>query len=469
VDAYSDLARSPEVFRYCLEKMKGGEPVSATRPCKVIHHESPCLKIRSPNYHIFRPAGKHPFIPTTSSNKSHSAHGSGAVAEFDDHLLALEKNARFKYLKYLKSLTFEKSPRWFDQMLDRSLLPALHRIGFDRPISEALFKIALSSWKLMGPQNGKTISFHPLIDQQIEEVLHGFELNASKNGFMTECTTGALPQIIPGTIKNNASPQNLFDLLDKITTPWIILPRSLRFLKRKQCWYLPVYLKTIDRENVEPCLKLFSRIAVEFMGNYTLKFADTHHPIDKLTKLLFYGYSTLFWKTLRCPPENLENCAAFDNYFRWICRLVRTSTFLGPDERATINRMIKMKSMIFPARNFSRLQIRGRQGILPFMVTLRHGFIGIVAVLKYIGIDQFLETRQIGNRFACQSVQDEVFRLLQTIQAKYHLESKQTRANIKLFIGRLESAYAFIYQDFNPTEANFLNRIFDNLLIILSK
>jgi hypothetical protein len=354
-------------------------------------------------------------------------------------------------------------------MLDRSLLTTLHRIGFDRPISKVLFKIALSSWKSMGPQDDRIISFHPVIDQQIEAVLHGFELKASKNGFMTECAAGALPQIIPGTIKNNASPENLFDLLDKITTPWLILPRSLRFLKRHQCRYLPVYLKTIDRENAEPYLKLFSRIAVEFMGNYTLKFADTHHPLDQLTKLLFYGYSTLFWKTLRCPPENLENCAVFDNYFKWICRLMRTSAFLGPEESATINRMIKMKSIIFPARIFSRLQIGGRPGVSPFMVTLRHGFIGIVAILKYLGIDQFLETRQIGSRFTCQSVQDEVYRLLQTIQLKYHLESKQTRAYINLFIVRLKSAYAFIYQDFNPAENNFLNRIFDNLLIILSK
>ena len=48
-----------------------------------------------------------------------------------------------------------------------------------------------------------------------------------------------------------------FDLLDDISTPWIILPRAFRFLKKSQCHYLPVYLKTIDRENRELCLKLF--------------------------------------------------------------------------------------------------------------------------------------------------------------------------------------------------------------------
>ena len=203
---------------------------------------------------------------------------------------------------------------------------------------------------------------------------------------MIPCSTGELPQIISGTIKDNASPESLFDLLHEITTPWIILPRAYRFLKKRECCYLPVYLKTIDRETDESCLKLFSRIAVEFMGNYTLKFADRCHPLDQLTKLLFYGYSALFWKTLRCPPENLENSAAFDNFFRWMCRLIGKSDFLGPEETTSLNRMIKMKS-------------------------------------EYI----------------------------------------------KLFIGHLNSAYALIHPDVHQTQKNFLNRIFNNLQILLSK
>lgn len=286
---------------------------------------------------------------------------------------------------------------------------------------------------------------------------------------MIPCSTGERPQIISDTMKHNASPENLFNLLDEITTPWIILPRAFRFLKKRQCCYLPVYLKTINREIDESCLKLFSRIAVEFVGNYTLKFADRHHPLVQLTKLLFYGYSALFWKTLRCPPENLESSAAFDYFFTWIFRLIRKSDFLGTEESTSINRMIKMKSMIFPAGNFSCQQIRGRLGISPFIVTLRHGSMGIGTILKYFGVDQFLETRQIGDRFACQSVQDEVHSLLQIIQAKYHLESMQTRRYIKLFIDHLKSAYTLINPDFHQTKKNFLNRTFNNLTTILSK
>jgi hypothetical protein len=128
-----------------------------------------------------------------------------------------------------------------------------------------------------------------------------------------------------------------------------------------------------------------------------------------------------------------------------------------------------MKTKAFPAGNLSHPQIRGKLDISRFMVTLRHGCIGITTILKYFGIDQFLETRQIGDRLVCPSVQNEVLGLLHIIQTKYHLESKQTRAYIKLFIGSLRSAYALMQPEFLQTEKNFLNRIFNNLQILTSK
>ena len=143
-----------------------------------------------------------------------------------------------------------------------------------------------------------------------------------------------------------------------------------------------------------------------------------------------------------------------DNFFRWICRLICKNDFLGPEESTYISRMIKMKSMIFPERNFSRLRIRNRPGVSPFLVTLRHGSMGMVTILRYFGVDQFLETRQNNDRLACQSAQNEVHRLLPTIQINYHLESKQTRAYIKLFTVHLKSAYTLIHPDFHQTEKN---------------
>ena len=443
--------------------------MSAVTPSNIIRYENYCLNRRSAISPGVQPADSRSRVHKTDSTKPCSIYGSGTGAEFDDRLLALEKIARCRYSEILEYLTFKKFPGWFDQMLDHRLLPTLHRIGYDAPISKVLFKIAPSSWKLMGPLNEKIVACHPMITQQIEEVRQGIELKACNNHNMLPRSAGELPQIISGTMKDTASTENLFDLFDEIATPWIILPRAFRFMEKRQCSYLPVYLVKIDRVTQQLSLKLFSRIAVEFVGNFSLKFADRHHPPDQITKLLFYGYSALFWKTLRWPPNNLVNSAAFDNFFAWISRLMRKTDFLGHEERTSIKRMIKMKAMTFPARDFSRPQIRGKPDISRFMVTLRHGIIGVTAILKYFGIDQFLETRQIGNRFACPSVQNEVYDLLHVIRTKYHLESKQTRESIKLFMRCLRSAYALTQSDFHQTEKNFLDRTLNNLQISLSK
>ena len=440
--------------------------MTAIRPCKVIRYESYCVDKRPQAHHNSKPAGFcHSFMSKTNSSQPYPSYDYGTESGFEDQLLKMEKIARNQYLKILESLIYKKLPRWFDQMLDHRLLPTLHRIGFDEPISKVLFKIAQSSWKLMGPMNEKIIAFHPVINQQVEEVRQGLELNAGKKNEMSHCSFKALPHVISGTIEEKSSPENLFDLFDEIATSWIILPRAFRFMKKHHCHYLPVYLQTIGSETRESCLKIFSRITAEFVGNFSLKFVEKHHPPDQLTKLLFYGYSALFWKNLRCPPQNLEDSAVFDNFFRWLCNLRSKNDFLGNEACSTITRMIKMKKTAFPAKNFNRPQIRGKPDISPFIVTLRHGSIGIATILKYFGIDQFLESRQMGERFACPSVQKELRSLLFIIQTKFHLESKQTRENIKLFIDCLRSAYSQMQTSFHPAMNKFLNSKFDNLQI----
>jgi hypothetical protein len=352
-------------------------------------------------------------------------------------------------------------------MLNHHIFPILHRIGFDESISNMVFKIASSSWKLMGPLNEKVIAFHPMVHQQVEEVRQGLEAKSLRNSNMLLRSTSALPKRISGTISGIASPEYLFDLLKEITTPWIILPRAFRFLRKCQCCYLPVYLKIIDRETQELCLRLFSRIAVEFVGNFSLKFADRHHPPDQIAKLLFYGCSALFWKTLRCPPENFENSTAFDFFFNWISMLVRRNDFLGNEQGSSVDHMRKMTAMIFPAKNSGSPQIHCRPDVSRFMVTLRHGCIGTESILKYFGVDQFLENRQIGSWFASPAIQNELQGLLHIIQTKYHSESKQTREYIKLFTGRLRSVYALMQLDSPETGKNHLDRIFNKLQLLM--
>ena len=153
----------------------------------------------------------------------------------------------------------------------------------------------------------------------------------------------------------------------------------------------------------------------------------SHQP-DQITKLLFYGYTALFWKTLRCPPQNLENSAAFDNFLNWISRLGHKNEYLGKAELISIDRMKKMKKTAFTTITVHPSGKPGRTDGSRFLVTLRHGCLWMATVLRYFGIDQLMGTRQIGTRFQCPSLQSDLHGLLQAIQTNSHLESKRTRA-----------------------------------------
>jgi hypothetical protein len=445
--------------------------MTSISPHKLIRFGKYPLKKGPASSRQANPLGHDPRQPKKLSDQLNPVANLSAGIDFEGQLRAFENIARHEYLKISNSLSFPKLPPWFRQRLEQSILPTLNRIGFDESFGRILFAIAASPWKLMGPANEKIRVFHPGIDQKIEEIRRGLLMKAKEINETFLWYAGTQPSSIPETIKNNMSSENLFDLPDKIATPWIVLPRAFSFLKEQDSRYLPAYLKTIDRETNEYCLKLFIRIAVEFVGNYALKFANNRYPPDQLAKLLFYGFSAMLWKNLRRPPEGMENCAVFDNVLNWINMLARKSDFLGREEMKSIDQMIKMKTTAFPTRNFALLKNRSRDDMSHFVVTLRHGYPGISAVLKYFGMDQFSETRLADERLPGTSMLSELHGLLQAIQTSYHSESKPTKEYIKQFLYRLESICDLMQSDLHPTPTanKFLRRRFNNLQILFTK
>ena len=437
--------------------------------CQRIGYENDCPHKGSTSCRHVPPADSCPRWSDNKLSKPHPVNRFKVGMEFDSQLRIYENMSRRRYEQIYYALSVEKRPGWFDRMLSQRIFPTLKRIGFDDPISKGLFEIAPSSWSLMGPVTDKIIAFHPKINQEIADVRQGLKLKAGKHNGTFSRSTDTAPTAISGTINQNLSPEHLFDLLNEIATPWIVLPRAFRFLKKHQCRYLPAYLTTIDRETRESFLMLFSRITVEFVGNFSLKFAARCHQRDQITKLLFYGYATLFWKTLRCPPENQENSAAFDNFLNWISRLGHKNDYLGKAELRSIDRMKKMRNTVFPTITVNPSMKPGPTDSSHFMVTLRHGCLGMATVLKYFGIDQFFEARQIGNRFQCPSLQNDLHGILHTIQTNYHLESKKTKGTIKQFIDCLRSASKAMQPYLQQTERIFLNRRFNNIQILLNK
>jgi len=176
----------------------------------------------------------------------------------------------------------------------------------------------------------------------------------------------------------------------------------------------------------------------------------------------------MLWKNLRRPPEGMENCSVFDNFLNWINMLAHKSDFLGREEMKSIDQMIKMKTTAFPTRNFARLKNRSHDDTSHFVITLRHGYPGISAVLKYFGMDQFSETRLAGDRLPGTSMLNELHGLLQAIQTNYRSESKPTKEYIKQFICRLRSICDLMQSDLHPTANKFLRRRFNNLQILFT-
>ena len=452
----------------CFLKIKRETAMTSTDSCKLIRYDEFYPRKDSTNS---RPNDRHHHHRASHKNHDppHPNELSRTDPDFGGQLRAHENIARHKFSNIKSNLKLELFPSWLDRKLGQSILPTLQRIGFDAQIARALFELTPADWKFMGPVNEKVIVFRPEINHDIAEVIAGLERRVVKNSGNSPRLEGTSPAFMTGTISDRASPEYLFELLDEIDTSWITLPRAFRFLEKEHSGYLPQYLKTLDRDTSESCLKVFSRIITEFMGNFALKFADRHHSPDQIEKLLFYGYSAMYWKTLRKPPTTMENSAAFDHFLNWISRLARRSSFLGSEAVRSVNQMIKFKSEVFPKTKNHQLQTCSWQSKSRFVITLRHGPLGIAAMLNFMGIDQFLKTRQIHGQSPFQSNQNELYRLLHTIQIGYYSESRKTRGYIRQFIGHLKSAYGQSQPAFHRPERKFLFRMINNLQILFNK
>jgi hypothetical protein len=55
-----------------------------------------------------------------------------------------------------------------------------------------------------------------------------------------------------------------------------------------------------------------------------------------ISKMLFYGYAALFWKSLRYPPENLHNSATFDHFFHLDQQVCAQNRFAGKTRKINL-------------------------------------------------------------------------------------------------------------------------------------
>ena len=360
---------------------------------------------------------------------------------FEEQINTFEEDAQEKCRAAFQDMPEVQLSGWFSQLLEHRIVPMLGRIGFDEPLGWALFKVAAPAWKLMGPITDQDIWFHPVLIKNIEEIRSGISSKARRNfeslSQLSRMTSGEFLSLA----KAQMDPEHLLFLLEDISTPWIILPRVYDQLKEHQSQYLLGYLDYLDSETDSEFGKILTRITIEFIGNYTLKYMSEIHPKDRVIYALFYGYAAMFWKNLRSPPNGLEDIGIFENFLRWARMLQNRFASSSGEMAMTIEAMKEFKEKAFPVFNAFGLARDRHDDMARFLVTLRHGYSGIDASSKYFGLGGSLLKNATDGGLPYSTVPMALSQLFREIKYRYLRETPRTQQSIRRFLKELRASY----------------------------
>jgi hypothetical protein len=352
----------------------------------------------------------------------------------------------------LKAMTLPKIPRWFEDVMNTRILPVLSEIGMDVPFARSLLQMAMPAWELIGPMTDKTVFYEPEALSELQEVEQGL-LRQAENIYATRFWPSLkAPQEFINTVKQNMHPQNLFSLLDEVSTPWIILPRAYRSLERDHCRYLPLYLDMISQSKNEQSLDKWIRIVIEFLANYSIKFADSTYPGQKIRAFVVNGYEAMFWRNLKSPPVGFEDIRIFEHFYNWMIHSGSGLEALNTVVPPAIDRMKSGMRTIFPSENGFRSSVDNRQEVSCFKISLRHGYLGIISTGNYFWIGSLLNSRKGDEKLEYIPTLVTLRSLFRRIEHDYAFESKRTRYYIKDFLYQFETAYEKIRQSMNELD-----------------
>jgi hypothetical protein len=363
------------------------------------------------------------------------------VDDFERQIASFEKQAREKSLSAIQDMQDVKLPGWLNRLLENRIIPALRRIGFDEQLAWALFKMAAPAWKLMGPITDENIWFHPVLIKDIKEIRRGVLSDARKNSKRLSLLAGVNHQKLLLSTKKSMNPENLSELLEDISLPWIILPRVYDHLEVHHAQYLLGYLKYIDNETNFEFWKILARVIIEFVGNYTLKYISKIQPKDRMIDAIFYGYAAMFWRNLRSPPSGFEDTKIFERYLHCAKMIRNRFAFINCDIAVTVKSMEDMKEIAFPAMNAFGLTGDSHNDISVFLVTLRHGNPGVEVVMKYFGVGGALLKNTTAGCLPYVAVPSVLRALFQGIKKNDSTETSKTQKFIRKFLSKLRDSY----------------------------
>lgn len=369
-----------------------------------------------------------------------------AMPEFEpialeQHLKKYEEQARNKYFTALGNMRNVRLSPWLVRLLEKKIVPALERIGFDATLAWTLFKMAAPAWESMGPMTAENLWFHPVLIKDMKKIRNGVLARSRRQSESETQLSGMDPQDRLGWIKLKMDPQELLSLFENIAPSWIILPRAYAQLEKKHAYYFPGYLDYLTKEIHSEFAQILARLVIEFAGNYAMKFISEFYPRKPMIKAVFYGYATLFWKNLRRPPCGFEDALVYANFLRWAELCHRRIQASDEEMALMIGKMKTNQKKVFPSVNAFDLARGGDDDWSRFLITLRHGCPGIDAVTHYFSIDSGLLKNGTNGRLRYTEVPAALNKLFQSIRKNYALETPGVQKFIRLFLSKLSQNY----------------------------
>jgi len=319
------------------------------------------------------------------------------------------------------------------------MMPVLLKIGFEETFVQTLFGLASGAWETLGGIPENVVHLRPGVQHELQEVREGLLIesgrkltSASGHAFMT-------PQESFEILQQTMDPANLYLLLDEITTPWIILPRAYTSMQRDHAHYLPAYLEMIDKESNEEVLHIFTRIAIEFLANFSIRYADDQYSKKEVVRLVVAGYEAMFWKNLHSPPRGFEDVRTFEHFFTWLRYSGHRLQKSNPELAETIRIMETQKSHIFPPKSDLHKGSHDRFDSTRLLVALRHGCLGIVCSVRHFWFTPSLTLWPQHTGTEWGTILFALKSLFDLIACRYGSESQRTRYFIREFLFQLQT------------------------------
>jgi len=314
----------------------------------------------------------------------------------ETRLRQFEAAARQKFLQAVEDLPETKLAGWFSRQLEHKIIPALTRIGFDESLARILFQAAAPGWQRMGLLTDKCIRFSPDLIRNLNAIR---QEKASKADSTSD-------------------------------TSWIILPRVYQYLEEDESAYLLCYLQYLAGESTPEFRRILTRVVIEFVGNYALKYRSRLVSGCRMDAAVFYGYAAMFWKNLRKPPPGFEDDLIFNHCLRWIKLFRSRCADLNDDMKQNISRMeVFRRKVMLLENNFDATENEDPISD-KLLLTLRHGRPGAQAAIDFMGNWLYSFRNDAPGRSISARLPSVLNTLLQTMTPKLRGESPEVQKSL---------------------------------------